>query len=199
VIAGHYGLAVGAKATTPGAPLWALLLATQWLDLFFVPLYLAGVETAVPLDPAAPNAYGGAVIHADYTHSLVGALLLAALAGLLARWRWGPSVGAALAAVAFSHWLLDLVVHRADLPLLPGNAGGLPLLGLGLWRWPAVSATVELLLVLGGAALYYRAATRLPPGEPPDGAAQRRRVLTASAVVTLLMLLSLLANVLGLG
>jgi hypothetical protein len=199
VIAGHFGLAAGVKAGTPAAPLWALMLATQWLDVFFVPLYLSGIETLVPVDPAAPNAYGGAVIHADYTHSLVGALLLAALAGALAWWRWDRRVGVTIAAVAFSHWLLDLVVHRPDLPVFPGNAGGLPLLGLGLWQWPAVSAAVELLLVVGGALLYYRAATQLPPAPDvgPDG--QRRRVLTAVAVVTLLMLLALVTSVLGIG
>ena len=139
------------------------------------------------------------MIHADDTHSLVGALLLAALAGLLAQWRWGRRVGAVIAAVAFSHWLLDLVVHRPDLPLLPGNAGGFPLLGLGLWRWPAVSAAVELLLVLGGAALYYRAGVRLPPAPGRGRAEQRRRLVTATAVVTLLMLLSLVTSVLGVG
>jgi len=64
--------------------------------------------------------------------------------------------------VAFSHWILDVIVHRPDLPILPGNVGGLPLLGLGLWRFPTVSAFVELALVLVGAYLYHRAATSLP-------------------------------------
>ena len=45
MIAGHFGLAAGAKSGTPAAPLWALMLATQWLDVFFVPLFLLGVET----------------------------------------------------------------------------------------------------------------------------------------------------------
>ena len=49
-----------------------------------------------------------------------------------------------LAAVVFSHWLLDLIVHRADLPILPGNAGDLPRLGFGLWKVPAASILVEL-------------------------------------------------------
>ena len=197
MVAGHFGLAAGIKSRVPSAPLWALMLATQWLDVFFVPLYLLGIETIDPVDPANPNLYGGGVIHADYTHSLVGALLLSALAGALAWPLFGRQIGGVLAGVAFSHWLLDLVVHRGDLPILPGNAGGLPLLGFGLWRFPVVSALLELVLVLGGAYLYHRRATQLPPETRASSREQRRRVLTASAVVTGLMLLTLLLNVLG--
>jgi hypothetical protein len=69
-------------------------------------------------------------------------------------------VGLVLEAVAFSHWVLDLVMHRADLPLLPGNAGGLPLLGFGLWRSPVASILLEAALLAGGVLLYWRAATR---------------------------------------
>src|SRR5919199_4852173 len=156
MVAGHFGLAAGVKAQAPATPLWALMLASQWLDVFFVPLFLTGIETADPVDPANPNAYGGSLIHAVYTHSLVGAVLLSVLAGGLAWVLWGRRVARVIAAVAFSHWLLDLLVHRPDLPILPGNAGGLPLLGFGLWRVPAVAAIIELLLVLGGAYLYYR-------------------------------------------
>jgi membrane-bound metal-dependent hydrolase YbcI (DUF457 family) len=195
MVAGHFGLAAGVKSQVPSAPLWALMLASQWLDVFFVPLYLAGIETIDPVDPANPNVYGGGVIHAIYTHSLLGALVLSAVAGLVA-WRlWGRRIGWVIAAVAFSHWVLDLLVHRADLPILPGNAGNLPQLGFGLWQVPIVAALLELLLVLGGAYLYYRRATELPP--TADSATHRQRVLTASAVVTALMLLTLALNVLG--
>jgi hypothetical protein len=48
-------------------------------------------------------------------------------------------------------------VHRADLPILPGNLGHLPRLGLGLWQYHALTATIEALLLVGGAALYWRA------------------------------------------
>ena len=65
-----------------------------------------------------------------------------------------------LGLVSLSHWLLDLVVHRADMPLLPENAGDLPRLGFGVWRFPAVSLALELALVSVGAALYWRAALR---------------------------------------
>jgi hypothetical protein len=197
MVAGLFGLAAGVKSGVPSAPLWALMLATQWLDIFFVPLYLMGIETIDPVDPANPNAYGGGIIHALYTHSLVGALVLALIAGGLAWSRWGTRVGVTIGAVAFSHWILDLIVHRADLPVLPGNAGGLPLLGFGLWRLPTVSAFVELAMVLVGAYLYHRSATRLPAARPVDAAGQRRRVLTATAVVSGLMLLSLVTSVLG--
>ena len=199
MVPGHFGLAAGVKSQVPAAPLWALMLATHWLDVFFVPLFLLGIETITPINPANPNAYGGGVIHAIYTHSLVGALLLSALAGGLAWWRWSRLVGLTVGLVAFSHWVLDLVVHYPDLPILPGNAGNLPLLGFGLWGAPTVAAFVELALVLVGAYLYYRSATALPVVPPLDASAQRRRVYTATGVVTGLMLVSFVTTVLGIG
>ena len=60
-----------------------------------------------------------------------------------------------------SHWVLDLLVHRADMPILPGNLGKLPDLGFGLWNDPRVAACVELSLVVTGAILYWRAATEV--------------------------------------
>lgn len=169
MIAGHFGLAAAVKAGRPAIPVWTLMLATAWLDVVFVPLYLTGVET---IDGAG---YGGGVIHADYTHSLVGALVLAALFGAVAAWRLGREAGLVLGAVVFSHWLLDLVVHRADLPILPGNLGDLPTFGFGLWRLPAVSAVVELLMLVVGIGLYWRAAAKHDP--------KRARVLGLTAAL----------------
>ena len=157
VITGHFGLAAGAKSAGWSAPLWSLMLATMWLDVVFAPLFLAGLET---LDTPPGGGYGTSVIHADYTHSLLGALILSGVFGGVAGLRWGRRVGAVLAAVAFSHWVLDLVVHRADLPILPGNLGGLPLLGFGLWRTPVASILLEAVVLVGGIALYWRAAKR---------------------------------------
>jgi hypothetical protein len=199
MVPGHFGFAAGVKSQVPAAPLWALMLATQWLDVFFVPLFLLGIETIQPLNPDNPNAYGGGIIHAVYTHSLVGALALSALAGGLAWARWSRPVGVTIGLVAFSHWILDLIVHYPDLPILPGNAGGLPLLGFGLWGIPALAAFLELALVLVGAYLYYRAATRTPAPNTLDPQKYRRRVITATGVVTALMLLSFVTTVLGVG
>jgi uncharacterized membrane protein len=187
VIAGHFGLATAVKARERSVPLWLLLLGCQWLDVVFVPLFVAGVERIEPLAGTHPGAYGGGVIYADYTHSLVGAVLLSVLFGALVRPRYGRRASVVLALVSFSHWLLDLAVHRADLPLLPGNAGALPRLGFGLWQFPAVSALLELVLVLAGSLLYWRAALDAARVEP---ALVRRAhvcgaVALASGLVTL--------------
>jgi hypothetical protein len=197
MIAGHYGLAAGAKSWAPRLPLWALMLSTFLLDVVFIVLNVAGLEYITPADPAHPSGYGSALIHAYYTHSLVGALVIAGLAGWVAGRRWGQRGGLVIGAMVFSHWVLDLVVHRPDLPLLPGNAGDLPLLGFGLWQVPLVSAAIELALVLGGAYLYFRTTTSLP-GAQSAGGSQRRRALTASAVTAALLILLLASDLLGL-
>jgi hypothetical protein len=173
------------------APLWALMLATVWLDVVFAPLLAAGVERIENV-PGTSGGYGKAIIHADYTHSLLGALILAALFGLVAGRPWGRRTGMVLGAVVFSHWLLDLVVHRGDLPILPGNLGHLPRLGLGLWKLPAVSIGVELALVVAGAWLYWRAATATA-----RAAGDRRRANLLGALVLAAGVLTLVLDALG--
>jgi membrane-bound metal-dependent hydrolase YbcI (DUF457 family) len=196
MVAGHFGLAAGIKKIAPRLPLWSLLLATFFLDVVFIFFAASGLEKIIPVDPANPNAYGGSLIHAYYTHSLVGALLISAIAGLLAGWRWGKRGGYVIAGVVFSHWILDLLVHRPDLPILPGNLGNLPLLGFGLWQYPAISAVLELILVIGGTWFYYRAA--MQAAEKSANQEQRRRAMTSTVGVAVLLLLLLISNVLGL-
>ncbi|MGH0431709.1 permease [Bacillus hominis] len=153
MFAGHFGLAAVVKAKSPKIPLWALMLSTQLLDVIFVPLYVLGVER---IEPINSNGYGEAVIHADYSHSLIGALCIAFFAGVVGMRFWDRRAGFVIGAVVFSHWILDLLVHRADLPLLPGNFGDLPMLGFGLWRFPAISITLECILIAVGGILYFR-------------------------------------------
>jgi hypothetical protein len=52
-------------------------LATVWLDVIFVALFIAHRETVQPIH----KGYGGLIIHADYTHSIVGMLALSAAFG----------------------------------------------------------------------------------------------------------------------
>lgn len=186
---GHFGLAAGVKKFAPLVPLWALFLSAYLLDVVFLVLWIFGAEDLTPIDPAHPNAYGGILIHADYTHSLVGAFLIALVAGWLASLHWGKRGGMAIAAVAFSHWILDLLVHRPDLPILPANIGNLPLLGFGLWNKPVTSAIIELILVLGGIYFYSRATNSVK---------RDRRVMAANTVTGILLILLFVTNILGL-
>jgi hypothetical protein len=88
MIAGHFGFAAGVKGREQQVPLWALMLATVWLDIVFAPLLAAGIESIENV-PGTSGGYGKSIIHADWTHSLVGALVLAALFGLVAARPWG--------------------------------------------------------------------------------------------------------------
>jgi membrane-bound metal-dependent hydrolase YbcI (DUF457 family) len=190
MIAGHFGFAAGVKGREREVPLWALMLATVWLDVVFAPLLAAGVETIENV-PGTSGGYGNSIIHADWTHSLVGALMLAALFGLVAARPWGRRAGIVLAAVVFSHWLLDLVVHRSDMPIPPGDAGHLPRLGFGLWKAPVASILVELALVVAGTWLYWRAAV-----QTARGGVSRRRANLLAALLLVAGLLTLTLDVL---
>lgn len=145
---GHYAASLAAKAAVPRAPLWSLVLAAQAIDIGWSGLVVAGIEK-VRIDPSLP---GSALdlYHMPYTHSLPAVIVWSAAAlGLarLARLPWAAA--AAIAATVFSHWLLDLLVHRPDLELWFGGAK----VGFGLWNYPVPEQAVEIgLLGLAAAA-----------------------------------------------
>ena len=175
MIAGHFGFAAIVKSREKTAPLWGMMLATVWLDLVFTPLFLAHWETMQPVRPG----YGGMVIHADYTHSLLGMLVLSAVLGAMFLPGFGGRVSVVVGLVSASHWVLDLLVHRPDLPLLPANLGNLPRLGFGLWNYPRAAAAAELLLVAAGAVAYWRAAVQV---SAQAGKGQRLAALPAGLI-----------------
>ncbi len=72
MIAGHFGLAAGVKGRAPRVPLWVLMLSTFLLDVLFLFFSAAGRESIGVADPTQGAGYGSGLIHADYTHSLVG-------------------------------------------------------------------------------------------------------------------------------
>jgi hypothetical protein len=55
-----------------------------------------------------------------------------------------------------SHWFLDALVHRPDLPLAPGSDVKI---GFGLWNSVAATVVLEAILFFGGVA-FYLAGTR---------------------------------------
>ncbi len=117
MIAGHFGFAAIVKARERSAPLWALMLATAFLDIVFVPLFAAHLETVQPVHAG----YAGLTIHACYTHSIMGMLVVSAALGAMFLPKLGRRVALVIGLVSASHWVLDLVVHRPDMPVLPGS------------------------------------------------------------------------------
>jgi hypothetical protein len=157
MLAGHYSAAFVAKAAAPRTPLWLLALAVQLVDYFWAGFVLVGVER-VRLDPSLPS--NPLVLeHMPYTHSLIGTLVFAALAGLVVRRVSGDVAAAfAVAAAVASHWLLDVIVHRPDMTLW----GSPPKLGLALWNFPVLGLALELGLLAGTALACLRIGA-IPP------------------------------------
>ncbi|RDU37863.1 permease [Neobacillus piezotolerans] len=188
MFAGHFGVAAVVKSKTPELPIWSLLVSTQLLDIAFIPFNLAGKES---IEPIGDGGYAQMMIYAFYTHSFIGAMLLSILAGFLAVEFWGKKSGVIIGTVAFSHWVLDLIVHRPDLPILPGNAGGLPLLGLGLWDSVFISILIELLLITAGSFYYFRHVLQSPELR------HRGKAIIAGSLMTFFLFLSLGIDVLS--
>jgi hypothetical protein len=192
MIAGHFGFAAIVKARETKVPLWSLMLATVWLDIVFIPLFVMKIERTQPV-PGVTGGYGENIIYADYTHSLLGALVLSAVFALLFGPRWGKRCAIVLGFVSFSHWLLDLIVHRHDMPFLPGNLGHLPRLGFGLWQFQTASALTELVLVSLGAWCYWRAASAVTTKADKG----RTRAIVAATLIVLCGLTVLALDVTG--
>lgn len=148
---GHYAVALGAKRAAPNTSLGTLVMASQFIDLLWPVLLLAGVEH-VRIEPG--NTAVTPLDFYDYpvSHSLVGVLLWGLVVGglyfaLKRSWRNALVVGLAVV----SHWLLDLIVHRPDLPL---NFTGEARMGLGVWNSLPLTLVLELGLLAGGTFLY---------------------------------------------
>ncbi len=148
---GHYAVALGAKRAKPRVSLGILVAAASLLDLIWPILLLLGWER-VRIEPGITRASPLDFTHYPITHSLAGAAGWSVLFGLL-YWTFTRNRSGAVVVglVTVSHWFLDLVVHRPDLPLYPGS----PLdLGFGLWNSVAGTLVVEYGLFLAGAWLY---------------------------------------------
>jgi membrane-bound metal-dependent hydrolase YbcI (DUF457 family) len=117
---GHYSVAFAVKSNRNKIPLWVLFVAVQLLDFLWAPLVLLGIEK-VRIVPGITAANPLDLYYMPYTHSLIGALVWSGLAFVLYRVASGarPSNAAAfiVALAVFSHWILDLIVHRPDLAI----------------------------------------------------------------------------------
>ncbi|WP_224996195.1 hypothetical protein [Cesiribacter sp. SM1] len=151
---GHFAVGFGAKQAQPTISLGTLFLAAQWLDLLWPTLLLLGVEQ-VTISPGITVVNPLDFTHYPISHSLLMVMVWSMLFGLgywlLKKNRIGAVI---LGLCVLSHWLLDVIMHRPDLPLYPGDA---PMLGLGLWNSLWGTILVEGLCFAVGLALYIRA------------------------------------------
>jgi len=114
---GHSGIALAAKRAAPRTSLGALTFAAQWLDELWPILLLAGVEQ-VRIVPGLLAASPLDFVHYPWSHSLLMAAVWAIVIGAIYRVARRDSRGAlVVGALVLSHWLLDLPMHRPDLPL----------------------------------------------------------------------------------
>ena len=140
---GHFAVGFAAKRVAPALSLGTLFLAAQLLDLLW-PLFLLLGWEHVRIDPG--NTVVTPLDFNDYpwSHSLamsfVWSIVVATLGYFLRGRRRRESL--CLGIVVLSHWALDFLTHRPDLPLSPG--ADTPKVGLGLWHSLPATLVVEL-------------------------------------------------------
>lgn len=172
---GHLGAGLAAKRLAPEVRLGVLFLAAMGLDALLWIFVLLGLESVH--FPARVGEARFPTFTFPYSHGLVASLAWSAIAVALVHVA-GRSLGAALVvgATVFSHFVLDVLVHVAGLPLLGGVSYHL---GLGLWRHTGLELVVE--CGLGGVGWWLYCGTR----GSADGA--RRWGLAAVVAVSALL------------
>lgn len=151
---GHLAVAFAAKRAKPEVSLAWTVTAVSFVDLLWPVLMLLGAER-VAIAPGITAFTPLYFVHYPWSHSLVMGLVWGLLFAAFASSR-GVRRDALplLAALVVSHWLLDFLTHRPDLPLWPGSN---QLYGLGLWNSVVGTLVVEAVLWLGGLALWFSA------------------------------------------
>jgi hypothetical protein len=151
---GHYGPSLAAKAAKNSIPLWLLFIAVQLLDVCWSIFVLLGIEK-VRIVPGITATNPLDLYYMPYTHGLIAAALwsiASAIAYKVFRKAAGWPAAALVGAAVFSHWVLDWLVHRPDLPLYDNSFK----VGLGLWNYPASAFALEIALLFSGVYLYLK-------------------------------------------
>src|SRR5687767_10461625 len=117
---GHFAVGLAAKRAAPGASLGVLVASATLLDLLWPVFVLAGWERFTILAAAPSPFLAFRFDHYPWSHSLLAAMLWATFAAALFQWRRSYGAGAlAVWLLVVSHWVLDAIVHRPDLPVTP--------------------------------------------------------------------------------
>lgn len=150
---GHFAVAFAAKRAAPAVSLGTLFVASELVDVAWPVMLLLGIET-VRIAPGITAFTPLDFTSYPWTHSLaMGALWALALAAGYRAVRPDTRGAVVIALVVLSHWFLDALSHRADMPLAPGVAARV---GAGLWNSIPATLAVELAMFAIGVAIYLR-------------------------------------------
>lgn len=147
---GHYAVGFAAKKAAPRTSLGWLVGAALLLDLLWPLFLLLGWEEVRVARGPTP------FLNLDFvsypiSHSLATTIGWALAAGgaywAVTKYRAGAVW---IAIIVASHWVLDFVTHRPDLPLWPGG----PRVGLGLWNSTFLTVAVEEAMLAIGLWIY---------------------------------------------
>jgi len=153
---GHFAPAVWDTkrgSSAPLIPLWLGFLAVQFIDIVFALLAIAGIEGTGTMVDGVP------IFDIPFSHSLIGSLFLSFVGAVIFQMiskAKGPKVFFVFAMLIFSHWILDIVVHRPDLPLYPGSS---VMMGFGIWNFPYLAYALEMGMLLVGFLFWMKVTT----------------------------------------
>jgi membrane-bound metal-dependent hydrolase YbcI (DUF457 family) len=150
---GHFAVGFAAKKFAPRASLAVLLAAPLFADILWPFFLFAGLER-VRIDPGNTKFTPLDLAYFPWSHSLlmcvVWATAFAVIYHRITHYRPGA---VAVWIGVLSHWLLDWITHRPDMPLYPGGAR----YGLGLWNSIPGTMAVEIAMLAVGILLYVQA------------------------------------------
>jgi membrane-bound metal-dependent hydrolase YbcI (DUF457 family) len=149
---GHFAVGFAAKKFAPRTSMALLLAAPLFLDLLW-PIFVVAGREQVRIDPGNTRYTPLDFVNYPWSHSLLMSIVWATLFALIYHriTHYRPGTIAIWAGVV-SHWVLDWITHRPDMPLYPSG----PRLGLGLWNSIAGTMTVEISMLAAGVWLYLR-------------------------------------------
>jgi len=148
---GHFALGLASKKIDNKISIGTTMMAAQFIDLLWPIFLIFGIET-VKIDPGNTAFTPLDFIHYPYSHSLIAVFIWAILFGgvyfLFTRNKKG---GILLGLLVISHWVLDFLTHRPDLPL---SFSETKMAGLGLWNNKTLTIIIEGGIFVFGSLIY---------------------------------------------
>jgi len=150
---GHFAVGFAGKKAAPNASLAALLLAALFADVLWPVLVAIGAEE-VRIAPGATVYTPLEFVSYPWSHSLLMLIIWGALFAAYYRGKPdGARTGFVLGLLVVSHWVLDWITHKPDMPLWPGSS---PRFGLGLWNSIPLTLLIEGTLWIVAIVLYLK-------------------------------------------